>query len=232
VLTVRGAKPEAAKAMLRAEALTAKNDKAGARKALIEATTIDPRLVSVHQTLALGYEEEKDYDKAFERYRAILAVNPNDLIALNNLAYGLAVHSGQAASAIEYAERAYRLTSGRAVEIADTLAWVQHLMGRDAEALPILEKVVKAAPAGPEYRLHLAAVYAAVGRLTEAAAELAEAVRLSPELEKSSDVAALRAKLKSGDTDKGRAGRNDEHGREWLDRHRQQAGPDGVRHCT
>lgn len=208
VLTLQGAKPDAAKALLRAEALTAKSDKAGARKALIEATTIDPKLVSVHLSLALAYEEEKDYDKALERYRAILAVNPNDLVALNNLAYGLAVQKGQAASAVEYAERAYRLTGGRAVEIADTMAWVQHLTGRNAEALPILEKVVKTAPGGAEYRFHLAAVYAAVGKLAEASVELNEAVRLSPELEKRDDVAALRAKLKSGGAGEGGAGGN------------------------
>jgi uncharacterized protein (TIGR03790 family) len=196
VLTVQGAKPEAAKAMLRSEARTAKGDKAGARKALEEATTLDPRLVAAHLTLALGYEEDKEHDKAIERYRAILAVTPNDAVALNNLAYALAVRKGQPAGAVEYAERAYRLTGGRSVEVADTLAWVQHLVGRDREALQILEAVVKAVPAGAEYRLHLAVVYAAVGRLNEAATELREAVRLTPELEKSDEVAALRARLK------------------------------------
>ena len=196
VLTVQGAKPEAAKAMLRSEARTAKGDKAGARKALEEATTLDPRLVAAHLTLALGYEEDKEHDKAIERYRAILAVNPNDAVALNNLAYALAVRKGQPAGAVEYAERAYRLTGGRSVEVADTLAWVQHLVGRDREALQILEAVVKTVPAGAEYRLHLAVVYAAVGRLNEAATELREAVRLTPELEKSDEVAALRARLK------------------------------------
>jgi uncharacterized protein (TIGR03790 family) len=196
VLTVQGAQPEAAKAMLRSEARTAKGDKAGARKALEEATTLDPRLVAAHLQLALGYEEEKEYDKAIGRYRAIVAVDPNDAVALNNLAYALAVRKGQPAGAVEYAERAYRLTGGRSVEIADTLAWVQHLVGRDREALQLLEQVVMAAPAGAEYRLHLAVVYAALGRLAEASTELREAVRLAPELEKSAEVAALRAKLK------------------------------------
>jgi Flp pilus assembly protein TadD len=95
-----------------------------------------------------------------------------------------------------YAERAMTLTGGRSLEIADTLAWVQHLVGRDREAAQILERVVKAAPARAEFRLHLAVVYAAIGMLKEAATELGEAVRLGPELEKSDEVRALRARLK------------------------------------
>jgi hypothetical protein len=39
-------------------------------------------------------------------------------------------------------------------------------------------------------------VFAAVGRAEEASAELREAVRLDPELEKDNEVKALRAKLK------------------------------------
>ena len=196
IMTARGVKPEAAKAALRAEALTVKGDKAGSQKALEEATTLDPRLVAAHMTLALRYEEAKQYNEALDRYRKILAVDPNNVVALNNLAYGLAVHRGQPDGALEYAERAQKLTGGKSVEIADTLAWIQHLLGRDAEALALLETIVKTAPAGAEYRLHVAVVYAAVGRLTEAASELQEALRLSPELEKRDEVAALRAKLK------------------------------------
>ena len=196
MLVARGVKPEAAKATLRAEVLAVKGDKAGSQKALEEATTLDPKLVSAHLTLALRHEEAKAYDEAIERYRKVLAIDPNNVLALNNLAYGLAVHRGQAAGALEYAERAQRLTGGKSVEIADTLAWIQHLLGRDAEAVALLETIVKTAPAGSEYRLHLAEVYAALGKLTEAASELQEALRLSPDLEKRDDVVALRAKLK------------------------------------
>ena len=196
VLIAQGATPDAAKAVLRAEARAAKGDRAGARKALEEATTLDTKLVAAHLLLAGAYEAQKEYEKAIERYRAVLTVNPDNIIALNNLAYALAVRKGQPAEAMGYAERANGLTGGKSVEIADTLAWVQHLVGRDREALPLLETVVKAVPAGAEYRLHLAVVYAAVGRLEEAAAELQEAVRLAPELETSDEVKALRLRLR------------------------------------
>jgi uncharacterized protein (TIGR03790 family) len=185
----------AAKALLRSEARAARRDSPGAQKALEEATAIDPKLVAAQLILASQYELQKAYDKADERYRQVLAVSPDNVIALNNLAYSLAVRGGNAAEAIGLAERAVALSGGRSPEVADTLAWVQHLLGRDREALPILERIVKAAPSRGVFRLHLAVVYAAVGRATDAAAELGEAVRLDPELEKSDQVKLLRARL-------------------------------------
>jgi len=54
---------------------------------------------------------------------------------------------------------------------------------------------VSARTASGDIRLHAAVVYAALGRLEDAAAELREAVRLDPELEKSDEAKALRGKL-------------------------------------
>ena len=144
--------------------------------------------------LAQSYEEAREYDKAIDRYRKILAVNPNEPIALNNLAYGLAVRKGQPAEAIGYAERALTLTRGSAT-VADTLAWVQHLLGRDREAAQLLAGAVKALPANAEVRMHAAAVYAAIGMLEPAANELAEALRLDPSLATNAEVKALQGKL-------------------------------------
>ncbi len=137
VETAQKTRPDAARLLLRAEARTSKGDKAGAQKALEEATTIDPKLTAAHLTLAQAYEEAKEYDKAIDRYRKVLATDANSIVALNNLAYALAVRKGQPAEALGYAERAMTLSRGSAT-IADTLAWVQHLLGRDREAAQLL----------------------------------------------------------------------------------------------
>jgi uncharacterized protein (TIGR03790 family) len=191
----RGTTPEAAKAVMRSEARTARDDKAGTLEALEEATTIDPKLVSAHLTLASEYEAQQAYDKAIERYRMVLAASPDNIVALNNLAYALAVRKGDAAAALVHAQRAMGLSGGRSPEIADTLAWVQHLLGRDQEAADILGRIVKANPERALLRLHAGVVFAALGRLGEAAAELREALRLDPQLEKSDEAKALRTKL-------------------------------------
>jgi uncharacterized protein (TIGR03790 family) len=191
----KGTTPEAAKAVMRSEARSAKGDKAGTVKALEEATALDPRLVSAQLLLASEYEAQQAHEKAIERYRAVLTVTPDNIVALNNLAYALALRKGEPLEALGFAQRAMGLSGGRSPEVADTLAWVQHLLGRDQDAADILSRIVKANPERAPFRLHAAVVFAALGRLDEARTELREAVRLDPELEKSDEAKALRAKL-------------------------------------
>jgi tetratricopeptide (TPR) repeat protein len=96
--------------------------------------------------------------------------------------------------AIGYADRANTLARGNPT-IADTLAWVRHLLGLDREAAQLLPGVVKALPGNAEIRLHAAVVYAAIAMLEPAAKELGEALRLDPTLAKSDEVKALQARL-------------------------------------
>jgi uncharacterized protein (TIGR03790 family) len=189
-----GVTPDVAVWLLRSEARTAKGDKAGTVGALEEATAKDPRLMAAHLLLARAYEDLTDYDKAIDRYRKVLAMNPNDAVALNNLAYALAVRKGQPAEALPYAERALALARGSAT-VADTLAWVRHLLGRDAEAAQLLAGAVKELPGNAELRLHAAVVYEAIGRLEPAAKELQEALRLDPSLAQTDVVKALQRKV-------------------------------------
>jgi uncharacterized protein (TIGR03790 family) len=194
VMAAAGTRPEAATLMLRAQARKAKGDKAGAQKALEEAAAIDPRLDTAHLLLAASYEEQKEYDKAIERYRLVLANKPANPVALNNLAYVLAVRKDKPAEALAYAQRAY--TVSPTPIIADTLAWVQHLVGRDQEAARLLADTARKLPENAEVRLHAAVVFAAVGMVDAAARELAVAVKLEPELEATDEVKRLRTKLK------------------------------------
>jgi uncharacterized protein (TIGR03790 family) len=187
--------PEAAQAVLRSEARAAKGDRAGALKALEEATTLAPKYLSAHLSLANEYEIQRAHDKAIDRYRMVLSMSPDNVVALNNLAYALAVRRGSAGEALPLAQRAMGLTGGRNLEVSDTLGWVLHLLGRNQEAADLFGRLVKAQPNRAAFRMHAAVVYAAVGRLDEAAAELREAVRLDPELERSDEAKALRAQL-------------------------------------
>ena len=191
----RGAKPEAVKLTLKAEARQARDDPGGARQALEEATAIDVRLDAAHLALASMYEQAAEYDRAMDRYRTIVASDPANGIALNNLAYALAVRKNQPADALPLAQKAFTLLRGNPT-VADTLGWVHHLLGNEAEAGRLIGAAVKALPANAELRFHLAAVLAAIGSLEAAATELARAVELDPELEKQDAVKQLRVKLK------------------------------------
>jgi Flp pilus assembly protein TadD len=149
----------------------------------------------VHLMLAESFEAAKDYDRAIERYRKVLALAPNDPIALNNLAYALSVRRGRPADALAYAERAYALARGNPT-VADTLGWVQHLLGKDREAAALLSAAAKGLPDNAEVRLHAAVVYAALGMLEPAARELTEALRLDPALATSDEAKAVRERAK------------------------------------
>ncbi len=189
-----GTKPEAARMLVKAEARTAKGDQVGAAKALEEATAIDPTMVAAHLLLAQFYESNQEYDKAIDRYRTIIAAKPNEPIALNNLAYALAVRKGQPAEAVGYAERAHTLARGNPT-IADTLGWIEHLLGHDREAAQLLAGVVTAMPNNADVRLHAAVVFEAIGMFESAASELAAALRLDASLAGSDEVKALKRKL-------------------------------------
>jgi tetratricopeptide (TPR) repeat protein len=196
MVTTSAVRPGAAKLILKADVRIAKQDLAGAREALEQATAIDSRLGNVQFILAGLYEQAKEYDKAIERYRKVLETSPDHVLALNNLAYSLAVRRNSPKVALPLAERANALAKGNP-SIMDTLAWVYHLTGSNDKAMDLLQSAVGLAPQNAEMHLHLAIVCGDIeDRTLQAASELARALELDPNLETSDDVKTLRAKLK------------------------------------
>ena len=86
-------------------------------------------------------------------------LRPNHFLALNNLAYALAIRKNDAAAALPLAKRAYAISVSDPA-IGDTLAWVYHLLGDDAAAAPIVVSSARRAPANSEIRLHAAFILA------------------------------------------------------------------------
>jgi uncharacterized protein (TIGR03790 family) len=190
----------AATLLMRAEGFIARGERgAEARQALEQFTELAPRADVPQFQLAMIYEAEGQHDAAIARYRKVLELQPKHVIALNNLAYGLAVHQKAAAEALPLAQQAAALAPNEPA-ILDTLGWVQHLAGDSAAAAKVMADVVRRAPGEANYRLHAAVVYAAVGQRTEAEAELKEALRLNPSLADSDEVKQLRARLQTMST--------------------------------
>ena len=133
-----GYNEEGVKWSIRSEMRLARGDNAGQIEALETAIRLEPRLSSSQMALALLHEREQDYDKAIERYRAIIANDDRNVAALNNLAFALAVRKQLPKEALPLAQRAYLLTREQA-STGDTLAWVYHLLGDDKTALPLLQ---------------------------------------------------------------------------------------------
>ena len=183
--------------LLKGEGRRRVGDLAGARRALEEATTLEPRLLSAQRTLAAVYQDLGEHDRAIERLRRVLTDAPDDLLALNNLAYALAVHREAAAEALPLAQQAHARSKGSVPAITDTLGWIHYLLGQYGEAERYLTEAAAAAPDLADVQLHLAFVYMAQRRMPLASEALVRAVTLDPGLNERADVKELRARIAS-----------------------------------
>jgi tetratricopeptide (TPR) repeat protein len=103
--------------MMRASARLLHADQQGAATALEAVTKIEPTLNAAHFVLATIYDARGEFDRSIERYQTILTTSPDDVRALNNLAYGLAVNKKMANEARPYAEKAYNLANDKQASV-------------------------------------------------------------------------------------------------------------------
>jgi len=192
-----GAAERVVRLVVRAEFLISKADRAGARKSLEQAAELAPTLLRPHVLLAELYAVAGEAPLAADQYRKIIAIDPNNAVALNNLAYDLATRERKPSEALPLARKAQALVP-RDATILDTVGWIEYLLGNTAEAAKLLVQAARAASGNPEIRLHNAIALASQGARASAEVELAEALKLNPALEKRSDVQELRAKLQAG----------------------------------
>lgn len=184
---------EALQLMLRADVYLTRDDQAGAEALLAQALELEPRMTDVAMRLAEYHDERDEHAQAEERYRDVLAVDPDHIQALNNLAYSLAIYSGALDEALPLAERALRLAN--TPMIADTVGWIHYLRGDAQTALTFIDRAVAGLSENGEVRFHAAAVNAALGQFARARTELARALQLDPALGENDDVRALQSRL-------------------------------------
>lgn len=180
--------------IIRAESRQRRGDEAGARQSLEEAVALFPGAAPAQMQLALMHEEAGETDPAIARYREVLKAEPNNVIALNNLAYSLGARLGSLEEALPLARRAMTLAPGSAT-IVDTAAWIEHLAGNDKEAARLLAPAIQKSTGIAEVHFHAAVILAAVGNREGAEAQFKEALRLDPKLADREDGKALRARL-------------------------------------
>lgn len=103
--------------------------------------------------LAEAQTTQKLHKEAIETYVRVLKLNPNNIVALNNLA--LVYLAADDARAVETAEQAYG-AGGKNPRIADTLGWILVQRGDPARGKPILDQAAHALPDDPTIGYHLA----------------------------------------------------------------------------
>jgi uncharacterized protein (TIGR03790 family) len=184
----------AAPLVVRYQTRLERDDQAGARRALEEAIGLAPRATDLMVTLAQLEEQAADDDAAIARYRHILELEPTNIVALNNLAFALAVRRDAPTDALSFARRA-AAAAPRSGAVLDTLGWIEHLLGNHAVSARLLGQAVQLEPGQAETRLHAAIVYLANGKRDPAEMELKEALRLDSSLEERDEVRKLREQL-------------------------------------
>ena len=105
-------------------------------------------------TLALLYERTGNFPQARDVYEKLLALNPNFVLALNNLAYLYTEHLNDLDKAYELARKA-RAVQPQDPAVADTLGWIFYKRGDYQQALSLLQESAEKAPDNPEIQFHL-----------------------------------------------------------------------------
>lgn len=108
--------------------------------------------------------------EAAVQYEAALALQPNHVPSLNNLA--MLLHKSDPARALKLAEQALRLAPSEA-NVRDTLGVIVESQGDRKRAARLFEEAVKLAPTTAVYRYHLARTLSEQGRGKEALDALA-----------------------------------------------------------
>ena len=120
--------------------------------AWVEASPDNPAAQMSRAEYQMANGSETD---AIASYEAALGRQPDNAIALNNLAWLLRERDQQ--RAITLAEQARDLAP-ESPAILDTYGWILHLAGRNEEAKPVLEEALALAPDSEEIKQHLETV--------------------------------------------------------------------------
>jgi tetratricopeptide (TPR) repeat protein len=113
--------------------------------------------VVLRMHLADLYDKLGQYDLSAEQYRAVLKEQPSNVVALNNLAWMLAMRAGDAHKALDHIDRAIA-GMGRRGDLLDTRALVHLAMREPGKAIADLNEAIQDA-ATPTRLFHLARAY-------------------------------------------------------------------------
>jgi putative PEP-CTERM system TPR-repeat lipoprotein len=139
--------------------------------------------------LALNHQKLAE---AEQRYQAVLAMQPDHALALNNVAWLMLEQKKP--GALDFAQRAVRAAPNRPA-LMDTLALAQAADGQPAKAIETQQRALAMLPTDPFLRLNLARFYAQNGDKRAAKTELDRLASLGDRFPKQDEVAALSKSL-------------------------------------
>jgi len=174
-----------------------KGDINGAIPILYKAREALPGNLLVVDELALALQNGNRKPEARDIYEQSLKIDPQDGMALNNLAFLIAESgSGDLDQALTYAQRA-KQSMPNLPEVSDTLGWIYLKKNMSDNAMDIFQGLVTRMPANSTYRFHLGMAYAQKGDKPKAIQELQKALRSSPAKDEENKIKDLINKLQA-----------------------------------
>jgi putative PEP-CTERM system TPR-repeat lipoprotein len=125
----------------------------------------NPNHVPAALIRAVLLQTEGRSKEALEAYRALLQVEPDNVVALNNAAW--IAHELAEPDALSFAERAYEV-GPEVPSVLDTFGWILLGQGKGELAIEKLSRAVELAPQAPEIRYHLAQALSDNGQSSQA----------------------------------------------------------------
>jgi tetratricopeptide (TPR) repeat protein len=126
----------------------------------------DPQPIVLLIALAQLRDIQGRYPDSAELYRKVLALDPENVVALNNLAWFLALERTTANEALDLVNRAVKV-AGPTGEFLDTKAVAELRLGLTSQAIEDLEGALRQAPTPARY-LHLAQAHRDAKNLSDA----------------------------------------------------------------
>ena len=179
-----------------AEVYRRKGDANNAVQALQKARETLPDSTLVLSTLGLVLDGAQRRPEAKAIYEATIKLDPNNAVALNNLAFLLAETGGDLDDALTKAQLAKQLMPGLP-EINDTLGWIYLKKNLADNAIEIFRDLVTKEPDHSTYHFHLGMAYSQKGDQTNALDQLREALSKQPSNEEKDKIEQMIARMGS-----------------------------------
>jgi tetratricopeptide (TPR) repeat protein len=120
-----------------------------------QAGNADPKSVPAFLNQALICDALGKKKESIDSYNKVLAIDPDNALALNNLAFMTADTGSNLDQAMTWAERAKKRSPDNA-DVSDTLGYVYYRKNLNSEALRIFRQISQDHPQNSTFHLHLA----------------------------------------------------------------------------
>jgi len=167
-----------------------------AEECLRNAIRLNPRYPASHIMLGNLHMAADRRSQAIESFEIAIGLAPDNVVALNNLAFLLMEGGIELDRALSLAQRAMAIAPNNP-GVADTLGWLYLRKQLPTEALPLFRRLVTLAPKRARWRYSLARALFEAGAADAARVEIEAALACNPTPEEERRIQALRWRIRT-----------------------------------